>query len=703
MDAFDRLSPALQYQVVNDLGWAALRPVQEQTTHAILDGKNCVVLAPTAGGKTEAAFFPLLSLADTEDRRATSVLYIAPIRALLNNQEVRLQRLTGLVGRTAFKWHGDVGTSARNRFLREPTDVLAITPESLEAMLMSTRVPGSRILGHVQAVVVDEVHAFADGDRGAHLVALLERIQRICGNDVQRIGLSATVGDPEAIASWLGGSSARESVVVDPGGAKIPADLSLDHVGGLANAAVVVEKLHPGRRRLVFVDSRRRVEELGDHLRRRGVNVYLSHSSLSVAERAAAERAFEEGDDCVIVATSALELGIDVGDLDHVLQIDAPARVSSFLQRMGRTGRRPGARPNCTFLARDDGAVLQAAALLRLHQRGFVEPTAPSDRAAHVLAHQLMALSIQQLGVGSADWWGWLDGCGSFAGLSPEERQDVLEHMVSEDIVVQADSRMSLGERGEKLYAGRNFLELYAVFSTPAVLKVMHGTREVGTIDAWFMQLGGDGPQTFVLGGDPWEVVHVHWRRGSCQVRPAPRARYPVWMGSPVLLSRELCQSMRDVLTSDDVDPWWSKRAAAAIQELREQHEFLRDADAPLEPHRDQMRWWTFAGGKANALLAAVLEAELGGRVRPSNQYVSFAEGAAKSDVAIRQAIRGLAEPGVLTWEKARQFVSSTARSRVSKFQPCLPDALERDLLARASMDVEGALGVVGRGGERTG
>lgn len=697
MDAFDRLSPALQYQVVNDLGWKGLRPVQEQATQAILDGKNCVVLAPTAGGKTEAAFFPLLSLADTEDRRATSVLYIAPIRALLNNQEVRLQRLTGLVGRTAFKWHGDVGTSARKRFLRDPTDVLAITPESLEAMLMSTRVPGARILKHVQAVVVDEVHAFARDDRGAHLAALLERIQRICGHDIQRIGLSATVGDPEVIASWLSGSSAREAVVVDPGGAKHEADLSVDHVGSLENAALVVEKLHTGRRRLVFVDSRRRVEELGDHLRRRGVNVFLSHSSLSVAERAAAERAFEEGDDCVIVATSALELGIDVGDLDHVLQIDAPARVSSFLQRMGRTGRRPGSRPNCTFLARDDGSVLQAAALLRLHARGFVEPTGPSDRASHVLAHQLLALSIQHLGVPTADWWGWLDGCASFEGLQPPERQAVLEHMLAEDILVRTDSRLSLGERGEKLYAGRNFLELYAVFSAPSVLKVMHGTREVGTIDAWFMQLGGDGPQTFVLGGDPWEVVHIHWRRGSCQVRPAPRARYPVWMGSPVLLSRELCQAVRQVLISDDVDPWWSKRARAVIGELREQHAFLRDDPSPLEPHREKVRWWTFAGGKANALLAAALEAELGGRVRPSNRYVTFAEGAAKSDVAIRQAIRGLAEPGVLSWEVARAHSSGAGRGRVSKFQPCLPDELERDLLARASMDVEGALLAVRR------
>jgi len=692
VDAFDRLSPALQYQVVNSLGWTGLRPVQEQATRAILDGRNCVVLAPTAGGKTEAAFFPLLSLADTEDRRATSVLYIAPIRALLNNQEARLERLTGLVGRTSFKWHGDVGASARRRFIAEPADVLAITPESLEAMLMSTRVPGARILRNVRAVVIDEVHAFAGDDRGAHLSALLERITRICGNDIQRIGLSATVGDPEAIAQWLSGSSGRDAVVVDPGGGKAQPDLSLDYVGNLENAALMVERLHPGRRRLVFVDSRRRVEALGDQLRRRGVNTFLSHSSLAVAERAAAERAFEEENNCVIVATSALELGIDVGDLDHVLQLDAPSTVSSFLQRMGRTGRRAGTRPNCTFLATSEEAVLQAAALLRLNAAGYVEPTEPSARAPHVLAHQVLALGIQQLGVGVADWWPWLEGCASFAGLDEGERQQLVDHMLAEDIVAASDARLSLGRRGERLYAGRNFLELYAVFSTPPVLKVMHGNKEVGTVDAWFAQQEERGPLAFVLGGEPWEVVHIDWRRAVCRVKRAERGRYPSWMGRPKLLSRALCEAMRDVLVTGSEDPWWSRRARATIAEQRDAHEFLQDADRPLAPSGDKMKWWTFAGGKANALLAAALEMELGEKVTANNQCVTFAGDAADSDVAIQHAIRQLAVPGALTWEHARMFAPDAARGRISKFQPCLPATLETDLLARTLLDLDGAL-----------
>jgi ATP-dependent Lhr-like helicase len=693
VSGFDRLSPALAVQIVNALGWTSLRPVQEQSIQTILDGKNCVILAPTAGGKTEAALFPLLSLMDSEDRAPTSVLYIAPIRALLNNQEARLQSLTALIGRRAFKWHGDVSDSARNRFVREPADVLAITPESLEAMLMSTRVPGKRLLSNVRAVVIDEVHAFAADDRGSHLMALLERVQRVCRHDIQRIGLSATVGDPESIVDWLGGSSERPRAVVHPGGSGLPPEVQLDYVGSLANAAHVIDKLYPGTRRLVFVDSRRRVEELGHLLQERGVDTFLSHSSLAVSERHAAERAFQERSNCVIVATSALELGIDVGDLDRVIQIDAPSTVSSFLQRMGRTGRRPGLRGNCTFLATSDEDVLQSAALLRLWSRGYVEPTSPNRRATHVLAHQILALGVQSFGIGLADWWGWVEGCSAFDEVTDPDRRELVEHMLQQEIIAEVDHRLILGPRGERLY-GRTFRELYAVFQAPRVLRVMYARQEVGTVDAWFAQQDTDRTLAFVLAGRPWKVVGIDWRKGLCQVEPADAGAYPRWMGRPVLLSEVLCQAMREVLVGEDVDARWSKRAAGVLEEMRSSHEFLHDARAPLVGEPDRVRWWTFAGGRANNLLGALLKESLGDKVTSNNLCVTFAGEAARSDVSIRQAIAEL--PARLSWERAREMAPEAARGRVSKFQPCLPPRLETDLLARHLVDLEGAGRAVG-------
>lgn len=691
MEAFDRLTPALQYQIVNGLGWRGLRPVQEESVQAILDGYNCVILAPTAGGKTEAAFFPLLSMLDAEDLAPTSVLYIAPIRALLNNQEARLDKLTGMLGRRAMKWHGDVGASKRKRFIAEPADVLAITPESLEAMLMSTRTPGKELLSKVRAVVIDEVHAFASDDRGAHLVALIERICRLSQYDVQRIGLSATVGDPEAICEWLTGSSARPGRVVNPGGPGKQAELSLDFVGGLNNAALMIDRLYPGSRRLVFVDSRRRVEELGDHLQQRDVNVFVSHSSLAASDRHAAERAFEEGNNCVIVATSALELGIDVGDLEYVLQIDSPATVASFLQRMGRTGRRAETSPNCTFLATTDEATWQSAALLRLHEKGFVEPTSPTRWAPHIIAHQLLGLSLQQFGVPTSSWWEWLDGCAAFSEVTHAQRMALCEHMVSAGILVEVDGRYLLGERGETLYGAKHFMELFAVFSVPATLKVMHGNREVGTIDAFFAQARDTGPLCFVLGSRAWEVTSINWRRGVCTVKPAAGGTYPRWVGRPVLLSQALCRAMFEVLRDEGVDPSWSQRACEAIERVRQEHSFVHDGPAPLVNEPDSVRWWTFGGGRANTLLATLLQAILGEKVTANNHAIRFSGAAAQSDAAIRQAIDSLRVPGALSWELAGSLLPERATSHLSKFQPCMPETQELELAARTLLDVEGA------------
>jgi len=699
VSAFDRLSPALQYHITQTLGFSELRPVQELTIPAVLDGKNCIVLAPTAGGKTEAAFFPVISRVDAEDLRPVSVIYTSPIRALLNNQEERVARYAATIGRRVFKWHGDVGPMQRRRFLDDPADILMTTPESLEAMLMSTRVPARRLFEGLEVVIVDEVHAFADDDRGAHLSALLERLSRYCGRDVQRIGLSATVGNPDEILAWLRGRSRREGVVISPPRPSSNPQLSIDYVGSVENAAIVAEQMHRGRKRLIFVDSRRGVEEFGEKLAAHGVATFLAHGSLSVTARRDAERAFAEGSDCAIVATSALELGIDVGDLDHVLQIDCPATVASFLQRMGRTGRRAGTVPNYTFLATKESAVLQAAALLRLQRRGFVESVHPSRRASHMLAHQLLALSVQEQGVPVSDWWGWLEGATPFLALTDAERQSVVDHMLAEQILISTDGRFSLGTRGEKLYGRRHFAELYAVFSVPRVIMVCAGNQELGMVDASFLQGAEPGSRnsTFVLGGRAWQLTNVDWGKGRCSVKPAEGgAKAARWFGGPAALGYELCQSMREVLAGDDIDATWSKRAVEVIARLREEHGFLRDGElAPMVSESDEITWWTFAGARANQLLARVIEAELGGRCVVRDTSISCRDAAGASTTALRDLVRRLAGRGRPDDEDARGFGSTSAKARLSKFEPCLPEALLLELVRERAVDVAGAQAVV--------
>jgi ATP-dependent Lhr-like helicase len=706
--AFARLSPALRYQIVNGLGFAALRPVQAMTIGPVLDGEHVVVLAPTAGGKTEAAFFPLLSRMDSEDHAPLSLLYVSPIRALLNNQRDRLEHLAGLLGRRVFTWHGDVPQGERRRFLKEPTDILLTTPESLEVMLMSPRVPARRLFAGLRAVVIDEVHAFVRDDRGGHLAAVLERLTRLCGRDLQRVALSATVGNPDDILAWLRGSSQRPGRVLRAPGASVQPELVLDYVASEANAAKAVAKLFVGDKRLVFVESRRAAEQMANTLHAQGVAVFVSHSSLSVDARAQAERAFAEARDCVIVATSALELGIDVGDLDRVLQLDAPGTVASFLQRMGRTGRRPGARTNCTFLCTEPTRLVQAAALLRLHRQGYIEPVRAPQRAAHLLAHQLLAMAIEHGGVPESDAWAWVAGAAPFAGLTVDDYRALIAHMLAQGILHRDGGRLSLGEDGEKRYGRKNFEALYAVFDAPRVLTVMWAGQEVGQVDAQFLSMQqeeGDGvvpearpkgPMAFVLGGKAWRVTSVEWGRAVVHVRPAEDARIARWMGQPVVRSRVLCEAIREVLTSEDVDPWWSSRAREAIAAQRAEHEFLPREGSCLIDAPGALRWWTFAGGAANHLIARTLDGMLGASVTADDLGVTLREGAGSSEAGVRQALASLAARGGPDLHDARAVVGRmSGAGRVSKFQPCLTPEMLGDLLVERLFDIDAALAVV--------
>ena len=338
MSGFEELHPVVQHHIVNSLGWKSLRPFQDEVIPEILSGKHMVIIAPTAGGKTEAAFFPIASRILSERWPGLSVLYVCPLKALLNNLSVRLERYGNLLGLKTALWHGDVSQSDRRKILQGNPHTLLTTPESLEVMLLSNSVNHKQLFSNVRVIIVDEIHAFAGDDRGWHLLSVLSRISRFAGRELQRIGLSATVGNPETLCDWLtGGCHGERRVYSPPEASSVTAAVTVDFVGSEDNAATVISRLHRGQKRLVFVDSRSGVEELGSRLRNLSIQTSLTHSSLSQEQRRDAEAAFSSGSDCVIVATSVLELGVDVGDLDKVVQVNSPGTVAGFLQRMGRT------------------------------------------------------------------------------------------------------------------------------------------------------------------------------------------------------------------------------------------------------------------------------------------------------------------------------------------------------------------------------
>jgi ATP-dependent Lhr-like helicase len=693
---FFQLSQRLQYGIAHTLGWSSLRPVQEQTIQAVLAGRNCIVLAPTAGGKTEAAFFPILDILYRERLSPVCALYISPIRALLNNQEPRLIRLTGLIGATAFKWHGDVGQAARRHFLADPAHILMTTPESLEVMLISPKIDKAHLFDGLRFVVIDEIHNFAAGDRGAHLMAVLERLGRYTGFDVQRIGLSATVGDPAAIGRWMKGSSQRQGVVIDPPGEPASRLIRIDSYDDAEELAERAAPLAQGRKTLFFVEGRRLAEGVKQALASVSTLSYVHHSSVGRELREEAEQAFTYGHESqCIVCTSTMELGIDVGDLDAVLQLDAPGTVSSFMQRLGRTGRRSGTQAEMNFFCADEMALLRAVALVNLARRGWIEPVNPSHYAVHVLAHQALAQALQFYGARRDQIWQVAHQAQPFSQVTYAELEHLLGHMIDTDILAATNGLLILGEAGEKRYGRQNFLSLYSVFETPQEVKVLTADhRVIGTLQTWFVQQVSEGEGfVFVLAGRAWQVQHLDLDNGEMLVVPAPRGSIPRWNSGGPLLGKKIAEEMRAILLAEDDIPFLTRRAQAKLDSMRGQwRELLRSGTLPIQQTGHEWTVYTFAGDRINILMGRSLALMLGCQASGDSLSVTVKtpEQVPLQEKDIRQALERIRQPDFFTAERVMALVRALPRGRLSKFQPLLPPDLEARFLAERLFDIAG-------------
>lgn len=695
MSVFSRFAPRLQEAIVARLGWTCLRPVQEEAGEAILNGMNAVVLAPTAGGKTEASMFPALSGLVEQPTEAVGVLYVAPIKALLNNQADRLGLYTEMIGLRRFVWHGDTSDSDRRRFLREPSEVLMTTPESLEVMLVSQRVDAAKLFSDLRLVVVDEVHAIAGTDRGAHLMSVLERIRALSRHDIQRVGLSATVGNPEEILGWLQGTSRRGRVVVDPPKSPSRRQLLVVHCPELAAIADEASRSARGAKSLFFCQSRSTAEAVAGHMRRAGTTVFVHHSAVSREEREIAEEQFHRGSDACIVCTSTLELGIDVGDLDRVLQAEAPDTVSAFLQRMGRTGRRQGQVANTTFFCETSDGVLQAIALIELARSGWVEPVHVNNRCWPVFIHQLLAMSLASDGVSIERAWAHLSQVPDFLGIERDELDRLVEWMVRDESLVDAGGRLVLGPTTERRFGRRNFMELFAVFSSPQSYAVQTASGQpLGTLSQDFVDRLVDGVSCFLLGGRAWAVIQIRHDDRRIVVGPAPRGRQPTWGGFiPQFLSEAICHKIREVLASRDHYSYLTPEAATVLQERREAlGELLAPGNISVQVTDEEIRWWTFAGGRINATLRHALGAVLvDSQIVPDNFLLRF-RGDSLTVSRFHDAIRQLHEPSF--WEDGDLWtgiLNSLPGYRLSKFQPLMPPWIEREVVAAYLLDVQGA------------
>ncbi|WP_342677762.1 DEAD/DEAH box helicase [Methanofollis sp. UBA420] len=609
---FSSLHPTLQGIIAGRLGWDDLRPVQEAACQAAADGRDLLVVAGTAGGKTEAALIPVIDAVLKGGLPGVACLCLSPLKALINDQEERMLEICTPAGLSVAKWHGDVGKGERSWSGGDPPHILLTTPESLEVILLDRSLRPD--LAHLRFVVVDEVHAFAADLRGVQIRCLLDRLDRLAGRPLQRIGLSATVGNPGEILAWLSGPGREAGLVaspVRPGKKQFSFSLAV----GKEEQAAAVAGLVAGKRALVFVRSRSEAEGLATALKGRVDRLSVHHSSLSAAVRREAEASLSVPSSCVI-CTSTLELGIDIGGLDLVVQVGPPTSVSSFLQRLGRTGRRGGAA-RMAFVLGSDLDLLLAAGAIEAAARREVEPLRPPSLPYTVFVQQLF---LALIGAGRLPRRSLLTSLLSspvLAGIAPDDAGAIVDHLLATTHLAADGPFLMPGPAAEKDFSRSHWSALLSVFSTGAAFRALTPEgEEVGDLDARFVA-GGVGT-VCTLGGRRWRIIALDPGHRIATVvgeGGGSRAsdRRPFWSGSGAPMSPVIARSVQGILARGRSSLPLAKREQAAVRGIATEIGAGIPAEGFLVTECSEGIFvLSCHGGRLNRLLASLLAQALG-------------------------------------------------------------------------------------------
>ena len=643
MNAFDRYAPFIQ-EYIYRAGWQSLRPVQVAAADAIFNtDENVLLSASTASGKTEAAFFPVLTLLEEEPPDSVGVIYIAPLKALINDQYQRMTDLCADTDIKVWRWHGDAPQSQKAKLLRNPSGVLQITPESLEALLIHKHAAVPKLFHGLRFVVIDEVHSLLRGDRGGQTLCLIERLSDLAGVQPRRIGLSATIGDIEETGRYLSVGSGRGTIIPQLPAQKTTWRLSMEHFYALdQQAAENAEEaarlsLYPdfyaldnpesvqnpgqepvpderetdtppkhadpaygyffahtrGKKCLIFVNSREECEAVTTSLRQycewkhEPDRFLIHHGNLSAAFRESAEELMKDEEQTLTTVTTAtLELGIDIGKLERAFQLDAPFTVSSFLQRMGRTGRR-GMPPEMWFVMREEEPearamlpstvpwkLLQGIALVQLYaEEKWVEPPKLDRLPFSLLYHQTLSTLAACGELMPNQLAGRVLKLQPFHRISQDDYRILLRHLIDKEHLQRTErGGLIIGLAGERVL---NNYKFYAVFQDSEEFTVRSQSQEIGTI----VQPPPAG-EKIAIAGHVWVVDEVDFERHIVYCTMV-KGKVPAYFGDcPGDIQTHILERMRQVLREDLQYPYLRKNAVARLALARHTAEnsgLLRD------------------------------------------------------------------------------------------------------------------------------
>ncbi len=619
-DRLYRRFPPFIREYIYKSGWQELRKTQLDAAKVILDSeKNLLVTSKTASGKTEAVLFPILTdLVEKPPAPGVAVLYIAPLKSLLNDQFLRLTEICDEAGFPVFHWHGDVSASEKERLLRTPSGLLQITPESLESMLLrrSNEIP--RLFGGLRYIVLDEIHTLLGSDRGGQILCQIARLSHLLSADPRRIGLSATIGDPDSAAEWLSSGSRREAAVLLPPKEKLHWRIGAEHFytdRAVASESEVKASDAPppmidegylflydaavSQKALVFSNSREETEYVTATLRQIAKKknepdiFYIHHGNLSAALREDAEAVMKSDEHPIAVtcATVTMELGIDIGRLTRVLQMGAPYTVASFLQRIGRSGRR-GAPPEMLMVFREEEPLpnaplpelipwelLRGIAILELYiKEHFIEPPQKKKCPYSLAFHQTLSLLASLGEMTPKRLAERLFALPPLSALPREDTRHLLLSMLENDFLeMTEEGGLIVGLSGERLL---NSFKFYAVFRDSEDFTVRSGSDEIGTITS--PPPVGD---RFALAGRVWEVTELELARRLVYVKPVEGKMEVSWPGDTGEVHTRILEKMREILSSSESYPYLLPKAAkrlAAARRVAENTGMTRRALIPI-------------------------------------------------------------------------------------------------------------------------
>ena len=644
MNVFNRYAPFIQDYIYRS-GWQTLRGVQNAAGDAIFGTEDHVLLtASTASGKTEAAFFPILTLLDEEPSDSVGVLYIAPLKALINDQFGRLNELCEEAGIPVTRWHGDVPQTQKRRLLRKPSGILQITPESLESLMLNKHMEIPSLFGDLRFIVIDEIHSLLRGDRGLQTFCLIERMCKTAGCNPRRIGLSATIGNPEAAGRFLAAGSDRRTIIPSFDGGKEVWRLSMEHFFNTAPQAdegkhdvpetpllesptdIAPKAADPGmgyifehtrgNKCLIFTNSREECEAVCQSLRQyceanhEPERFLIHHGNLSASYRESAEEEMKDDDSLMSVcATATLELGIDIGKLERAFQIDAPFTVSGFLQRMGRTGRR-GNPSEMWFVMREDHPepramlpdmipwyLIQGIALVQLYiEERFVEPPRMERLPYSLLYHQTMSTLASCGEMTPGELASRVLPLSCFHRISQEDFRILLRHLLEIDHISRTETGgLIVGLSGERIV---NNYKFYAVFQENIEYSVRSGPEELGTIVK--PPPAGD---KIAIAGRVWLVDEVDHKKREVYCTLV-KGNIPAYFGDVAGdIHTRILERMYSVLREQTSYPYLMRHAVCRLQDARDVFQKAGIGNHPLV-HLGGNMWALFPWLGSYAFLA---------------------------------------------------------------------------------------------------